>query len=151
MEIIGASILASVITTKILATYYFKKVDGYVKEMCEMTTKPFWYWTVKGRDYRLKLKASTIGKLENKYRQNIMNLVEDMPSLSVMLTIIQAAMEPWEHGIDYPDIQKIYDSWTEEGGNQVDLFKKVVIPTLVVSGFFPEKQAQSIMEELENQ
>ena len=25
--------------------------------------KPFWYWTVKGRDYRLKLKASTIGKL----------------------------------------------------------------------------------------
>ena len=79
-----------------------------------------------------------------------MNLVEDMPSLSVMLTIIQAAMEPWEHGIDYPDIQKIYDSWTEEGGNQVDLFKKVVIPTLVVSGFFPEKQAQSIMEELEN-
>ena len=74
-----------------------------------------------------------------------------MPSLSVMLTIIQAAMEPWEHGIDYPDIQKIYDSWTEEGGNQVDLFKKVVIPTLVVSVFFPEKQAQSIMEELENQ
>ena len=39
MEIIGASILASVITTKILATYYFKKVDGYVKDMCEMTTK----------------------------------------------------------------------------------------------------------------
>lgn len=39
MEIIGASILASVITTKILATYYFKKLDGYVKDMCEMTAK----------------------------------------------------------------------------------------------------------------
>lgn len=39
MAIIGASILVSVITTKILATYYFKKVDGYVKDMCEMTTK----------------------------------------------------------------------------------------------------------------
>lgn len=37
MEIIGVSILVSVITTKILATYYFKKVDGYVKEICEMT------------------------------------------------------------------------------------------------------------------
>ena len=36
MEIIGASILVSVITTKILATYYFKKVDGYVKDMCEI-------------------------------------------------------------------------------------------------------------------
>lgn len=39
MAIIGISILVSVITTKILATYYFKKVDGYVKEMCEITIK----------------------------------------------------------------------------------------------------------------
>ena len=39
MAIIGVSILASVITTKILATYYFKKLDGYVKDMCEMTEK----------------------------------------------------------------------------------------------------------------
>ena len=29
--------------------------------------KPFHYWTVGGRDYRLKLKASNIEKLENKY------------------------------------------------------------------------------------
>ena len=28
--------------------------------------KPFHYWTVGGRDYRLKLKASNIEKLENK-------------------------------------------------------------------------------------
>lgn len=39
MTIIGVSILASVITAKIVATYYFKKVDGYVKDMCEMTEK----------------------------------------------------------------------------------------------------------------
>ena len=41
MEIIGASILVSVITTKILATYYFKKVDGYVKDMES--------WSIKAR------------------------------------------------------------------------------------------------------
>ena len=39
MLIIVASVLASAITSKIVATYYFKKVDGYVKEMCEMTVK----------------------------------------------------------------------------------------------------------------
>ena len=33
------SVIASAITAKIVATYYFKKVDGYVKEMCEMTEK----------------------------------------------------------------------------------------------------------------
>ena len=39
MSTITISIIVSVITAKIVATYYFKKVDGYVKEMCEMTTK----------------------------------------------------------------------------------------------------------------
>lgn len=40
MEIIGASILVSVITTKILATYYFKKVDGYVKDIHSTKAAP---------------------------------------------------------------------------------------------------------------
>lgn len=39
MITIGVSALVAGITAKIIATYYFKKVDGYVKEMCEMTTK----------------------------------------------------------------------------------------------------------------
>ena len=39
MSTIVASIIVSAIIAKIVATYYFKKVDGYVKEMCEMTTK----------------------------------------------------------------------------------------------------------------
>lgn len=67
--------------------------------------KPFHYWEVNGRQFRLKLKASTVGKLENKYHQNIMNMLDDIPPLSVMLTIIQAAMEPWEHGMTYLKVQ----------------------------------------------
>lgn len=39
MSTITISIIVSAITAKIVATYYFKKVDGYVKEMCEMTAK----------------------------------------------------------------------------------------------------------------
>lgn len=37
MSTITISIIVSAITAKMVATYYFKKVDGYVKEMCEMT------------------------------------------------------------------------------------------------------------------
>lgn len=40
---IGASIIASMltsaITTKILAVYYFKIVDGYVKAVCDLTNE----------------------------------------------------------------------------------------------------------------
>lgn len=39
MTTIIVSAIISVVTAKIVATYYFKKIDGYVKEMCEMTEK----------------------------------------------------------------------------------------------------------------
>lgn len=39
MLMITISVITSALTAKIVATYYFKKVDGYVKEMCEMTIK----------------------------------------------------------------------------------------------------------------
>ena len=112
--------------------------------------KPFAYWNVGGRSFKLKLKASGIGRLENKYRQNLMNMNDDIPPLSVMLTIIQEAMSPWEHGVDYQDVQKLYDAWIEEGNSQFELYQKILIPIMVVSGFLPEKMASAMMEEIEN-
>ncbi len=34
---VGGSIITSTIVTKILATHYFKIVDGYVDDMCKKT------------------------------------------------------------------------------------------------------------------
>lgn len=114
--------------------------------------RPFHYWTVNGKDYKLKLTTAMIGKLENKYRTNILNLISDsgIPPLSVMLTIVQAAMAPWGHGISYADIQKMYDSWSDKGGNQMDFFTGILIPTMAVSGFFTDQQAEAMMESLKD-
>lgn len=114
----------------------------------EKKRKPFHYWTVAGRDYKLKLQAGSVERVENKYHQNIINMIDEIPPLSVMLTIIQAAMENWEHNMSYAKIKKLYDVWTEEGGDQFSLYTKIIIPTLVVSGFFPVEQAEDIMEEM---
>lgn len=113
--------------------------------------RPFHVWTVNGQDYKLKLKTSMVTKLENKYRSNILNLMlaNDTPPLSVMLTVIQAAMSPWRHGTSYDDVVKVYDDWMDEGGNQLDLYSDVILPTLAVSGFFTDKQAESLMKNLE--
>lgn len=112
---------------------------------------PWFVWEVNGKEYRLKLTTSNILKLENKYRCNITGLVmgEDIPPLSVMLTIINAALLPYHHGISYQDVQKIYDSWAEDGGNQQLLFAKVVLPVMAVSGFFTEKQIQALNQTIE--
>ncbi|SHK33555.1 DUF6096 family protein [Hespellia stercorisuis] len=114
--------------------------------------KPFHYWKVGEKDYQLKLTTKMIEKLETKYRVNILNLTTDngIPPLSTMLTIVQAAMAPWEHGVSYQDIQTLYDIWSDEGGNQISFYSGVVMPTLAVSGFFTEKQAESMMESLKD-
>lgn len=132
-----------------------KATENKVVDMMEerKKKKPFHHWTVGGRDYLLKLKAGTIVRLENKYRKNMMNILLDdgIPPLAVMLTVIQAAMEPWEHGVSYTDVQKLYDKWEEEeDGNQSDLYTDVIIPLMTVSGFFTSKQAEEILENLQN-
>jgi len=94
-----------------------------------------------------------ISKLENKYHQNLLNIVSEdgIPPLSVMLTIIQAAISPWEHGMDYKRVETLYDAWVEnDGGSQVKLLSSVIIPTMAVSGFFTPEQAESIMNSMED-
>lgn len=113
---------------------------------------PFHLWTINGRDYKMKLQTGMIAALENKYHKNILSLVgeDDLPPLSVMLTIAQAALKPWHHGMKYQDVEKLYDAWVEhDEGNQMELLEKVIIPTMAASGFFTPIQAEEILEHLE--
>lgn len=112
---------------------------------------PFAYWTVNGVDHKCKLTTGMIEKLESKYKTSVINLVsaDGIPPLSVMLTIVQAAMSPWEHGTTIDKIEKLYESWVDqEDGNQMDLYTDVIMPICAVSGFFTPAQADTIMAAL---
>lgn len=114
--------------------------------------KPFHYWEVDGVTHKMKLTTGMIEKLENKYRRNLLNVVSDdgIPPLSVMLTVAQASIVPWEHGVKYQDVQRLYDLWVEkDGGSQMDFLSKVLIPTMAVSGFFTPEQAESILAQMQ--
>ena len=130
-----------------------KQADNVVSfEEQKPKRRPFHYWKVGDSEYKLKLTTRTIEQVENKYRKNILNLVTDdgIPPLSVMLTVIQAAMITWEQGLSYQKIQNLYDKWTEEGGSQTEFYAQIIMPTLAVSGFFTEKQAGSMLESVES-
>lgn len=124
-----------------------------VVEMPEKKKRPFAYWRVGEREYKLKLTTAQICKLEEKYRCNLLNLLMNnsggMPTLGLMLTVIQAAAQPWEHGIKYKDIQEAFEKYVDDGGTQLDLFADVIIQTLMVSGFFTENQKAEMEEKME--
>lgn len=113
--------------------------------------KMFYEWEVGGQTYRLKLSTSIICKLEEKYRTNLLNVVsqDGIPPLTQMLTIVQGAMAQWNHSMTYKDVQKLFDRYVSEGGNQLSLYSDVVMGTMAVSGFFTESQARDIAEKMQ--
>lgn len=112
--------------------------------------RPFCVWNVGGKEYRLKLTTAMICQLENKYKKNLLNCINEMPPLSTMLTIVQGAMQKYHHGISYSKVQDIYDEYTDEGGNQTDFFTDVVIEVLTVSGFFTDSQTEDVSSKMES-
>ena len=131
-----------------------EKAEEKIVMMPEKKSKPFAYWNVGEREYRLKLTTEQICKLEEKYRCNLLTLLLQnsggMPALGIMLTVIQSAMLPWEHGIKYKDVQSAFDKYVEDGGTQLTLFSDVIMQILMVSGFFTENQQEDLTEKMED-
>lgn len=128
-----------------------EKVMPFEKKEEKPKRRPFHYWEVRGKAHRLKLTTSAITMLERKYKRNVMNLLMDdgIPPLSIMLDVVQLALNTWEHGTSYNDVQKLFDAWIEDGGDQQSFYAKVIIPVMAVSGFFSQKQAAELMESVE--
>lgn len=129
-----------------------KTEDNVVKMEDKRKRQPFAYWTVGGKEYKLKLTTAVICQLEDKFKCNLMNILANsggMPSLSVMLTITQGAMKSWEHGIKYVDVQELFDRYCEEGGTQLSFVTDVLMPIYQVSGFFSETQREAMDQKLE--
>lgn len=110
--------------------------------------EPYVIWKVKDEEYKLKLATSEIIDLENKYKCNLMSLIDGTPSLSVMLDITHKAMKKFNHGIKEKDVIEIYDSYLEEEGSQVSFMTDVFVPIFRVSGFFPKAVAESMNEKM---
>lgn len=118
----------------------------------EKKKKPFAFWEVGGREYKMKLNTAAICRLEDKFKTSLLNLLftsESVPPLSVMLTITQAAMQPWEHKMKYQDVQDLFDQYCDEGGTQMTFMTDVFMEIYKVSGFFTADQTEELDQKIE--
>lgn len=113
---------------------------------------PFATWTVGGKEYRLRLTAVDISKLEQRYRRNLLLYLTDdgLPAVADMLTVIQAAMRTYQHGMTFLAVQGLYDKYIDEGGDQNNLMAEVLMPLLAVSGFFTPSQEEMLAQEMKD-
>ena len=113
--------------------------------------RPYYVWEVNGRSYKLTLTTAIICKLEEQFKQNLLNVVskDGIPPLRVMLMIVHGAMLQYQHGINGKHVQALYDKYLEEGGNQLQFYTDVVMGTMSASGFFTDNQAENLENKLE--
>ena len=114
--------------------------------------RPFAYWEVGGQTYKMKLTTQNICRLEEKYKTSLLSLLfgsGNVPPLSIMLTVAQAAMVPYHHSIKFTDVQALFDRYCEEGGTQMTFMTDVCMEIYKVSGFFTESQTAEMDQRLE--
>lgn len=116
----------------------------------EQKKKPFAYWTIGETEYKLKLKTPEVCRLEEKFKTNLLGVLtgKDIPPLSIMLTVVQAAMQSMNHKVKFTDVQEMFDQYVDEGGTQLTLFTDVIMDILTVSGFFTKNQTANMAERM---
>ena len=121
-------------------------------EVTKQKRAPYAVWEVGGTEYKLRLTAVEIAKLEQRYRRNLLLYLTDdgIPAIADMLTVIQAAMRSYHHGMTFMTVQSLFDTFVDEGGDQNKLMTDVLMPLLAVSGFFTPSQAEMLTQEMKD-
>ncbi len=112
--------------------------------------RPYLTWDVAGSEYKLKLTANGITKLEQKFGKSLLVAVldEGIPPVSTVITILQSALQKFHHGIKSYAVEDMFDAYLDAGGTQITLLKDIVYPLMADAGFFTDAQIKMLTKEI---
>ena len=112
--------------------------------------RPYVTWTVGEEEYRLKLTSSTITQLERRFNKSLLDAVleDGIPPVSVVITLIQASMQKFHHGMKSYTVETIFDRYIDAGGSQISLLTEVIYPLMYDAGFFTDGQMELLTKEI---
>lgn len=89
--------------------------------------------------YKLRLSTRNIVLLEKQLGCNPLNIFgngETVPTITVMVSVLHAALQQYNHGITLNDAYDIFDNYMASGHSAVD-FIPVIIDIYKASGIIP--------------
>lgn len=97
---------------------------------------------VGGKALRLRLTSRSCVELEKKLGRNPVAVFLDvnsgrLPTLSDVLAILHACLQPLEHGYTEAAVNALYDEYVDEGHNLFDLVP-VIMEVFKTSGLLPD-------------
>lgn len=97
-------------------------------------------FTAGEKAYKLRLNTRNIVALEKQLGCNpiaIFGNGDTLPTITTMITILNASLQQLNHGLTMNDAYDIWDAWIADGHNATD-FIKIIIDVYKVSGLLPE-------------
>lgn len=98
------------------------------------------HFEVGNNTYKLRLSTRNIVLLEKQLGCNPLNIFgngETMPTITVMVAILHAALQQYQHNISMNDAYDIFDDYLAEGHATTD-FIPVIIEIYKASGIIPK-------------
>ena len=102
------------------------------------------------KSYRLRLNTRNIVLLEKQLGCNPLSIFgngETIPSVTVMVGVLHASLQQYNHGITLNDAYDIFDDYLADGHSTVD-FLTVIIDIYKASGIIPKDAKEE--EEVKN-
>ena len=81
---------------------------------------------------------------------SLMQNGDGIPPLTVMLDVAHVAMKPWNHNITQKDMERMFATYEEEGGDLLSFFTNVYLEVFMVSGFLSKRVAAEMATSLED-
>lgn len=98
-------------------------------------------FTAGGNEYKLRLNTRDVVALEKRLGCNPMAIFGDgrtIPTITVMVEILHASMQAYQHNITMEKAYDIFDTWLNDG-NTMPEFIAVIVDIYKVSGIIPNE------------
>ena len=97
-----------------------------------------------GKDYRLRLTTRDIVSLEKRIGCNPLAIFGDgdtLPTITIMVFILHASLQTYEHGLTLDDAYKVFDAWLADGHTMTD-FIQVIVDIFKASGLIKDDRSE---------
>lgn len=99
-------------------------------------------FTAGNKDYKLRLNIRATVALEKQLGVNPLMIFGDgetIPTITVMVNILHAALQHFHHGISLNDAYSIFEAWLDDGNTITD-FLPIIIEVYKVSGIIKQDE-----------
>lgn len=97
-------------------------------------------FTAGNKEYKLRLNTRNTILLEKQLGCNPLSIFGDgetIPTITVMVAILHASMQQYNHGINLNDAYDIFDAWLADGNSTTD-FIPTILEIYKASGIIPK-------------